>query len=288
MVRQTKPDMDFDIYEVGPRDGLQSSDTITPTSKKVELIERIAKAGITNIEVGAMVNPEKVPNMADSAMVFERVAYLQGACDLGMLVPNKRGVDRAMDVGVSKYNVFFSPSDFFNINNLGRTKSHIFTSYCEALKDVSKDDVRVYLSTSFGCPIGGDIPRDLMEKTLDWADTLGSTVVLCDTVGKANPSLIRKTLKWTEEIDARIALHLHHGRREGRMFDNLSAAFDCGVTQFDSSIGGMGGCPVVPGSGGNLATEDLIKWGEKEKLDCGVSLSDLSSLIKYVDNSIKA
>ena len=279
--------MDFSIYEVGPRDGLQSSDTITPTYKKIELIEKIAKAGIQNIEVGAMVNPEKVPNMADSAQVYEQISHLEPFCNLGVLIPNKRGLDRAKEVGASKFNVFFSPSDFFNTQNFGRSMASIFSSYCHALADVPKKDVRVYLSTSFGCPIAGEIPRSLMEKALDWADTLGSTIVLCDTTGEANPSIIRRTMKWTEEVDADIALHLHHGRRKGRMFDNLSAAFDCGVTQFDSSIGGMGGCPFVPGSGGNLATEELIMWADKEKLDCGVSIGDLRPLIQYVEKAIK-
>jgi len=279
--------MDFSIYEVGPRDGLQSSDTITPTHKKVELIEKIAQVGIDKIEVGAMVNPDKVPNMADSELVFSRVAWLQSQCELGMLVPNRKGVERAMDVGVTQYNVFFSPSDYFNTRNHGRTMSHIFTSYCHSLADVPKDNIRVYLSTSFGCPIAGEIPRNLMEKALDWADTLGSTIVLYDTIGKANPPLITKTMAWTEELDAKIALHLHHGKRRGRMKDNLSAAFDCGVEQFDSSIGGMGGCPFIPGSGGNLATEELVMWGEKENLDCGVSLSDMKPLINYVNKAIK-
>jgi len=277
--------MDFSIYEVGPRDGLQSADTITPTSKKVELIERIVDAGIKNIEVGAMVSPEKVPNMADSALVYSRVAHLSD-CNLGVLVPNKRGVERAKEVNVEKFNIFFSPSDFFNVNNFGRTLTSIFTGYCDALEKIQKENVRVYVSTSFGCPMAGEIPEENMRKTLEWADSLGSTIVLCDTVGKANPTLIDEKMRLTENLDAKIALHLHHGPRKGRMSDNLSAAFDCGVTQFDSSIGGMGGCPFIPGSGGNLATEQLIEWGEKEGLDCGVTMKDIRPLSKYVNAAI--
>jgi len=279
--------MDFSVYEVGPRDGLQSVDTITPTRKKVELIEKIAQAGIENIEIGAMVNPDKVPNMADSGQVFSRVAWLQSICNLGMLVPNKIGVERAKAVGVEKFNIFFSPSDFFNTSNFGRTLDSIFTSYCHALDKIEKENIRVYVSTAFGCPIMGEIPKETMMRALNWADSLGSTVVLCDTVGKANPTLITETLRLTENLDAKIALHLHHGPRKGRMTDNLSAAFDCGVTQFDSSIGGMGGCPFIPGSGGNLATEQLIEWGEKENLDCGIALADLKPLINYVEKTIK-
>ena len=278
---------DFSIYEVGPRDGLQSADTITPTHHKVEMIERISNVGITDIEVGAMVNPDKVPNMADSALVYTQVSHLKQNHNLGMLVPNKIGVDRAKRVGVNKFNVFFSPSDYFNINNFGRTLSSIFTNYCTALEGIPKKDVRVYVSTAFGCPIVGDVPKDAMARAMEWADTLGSTIVLCDTVGKANPTLITDTVRRID-ADAELALHLHHGLRKNRMFENLSAGFDNGVTQFDSSIGGMGGCPFIPGSGGNLATEELLMWGQKENLDCGVSLEDIGALSKYVESTIKA
>ena len=278
---------DFSIYEVGPRDGLQSRDTITPTSKKVELIEKIADVGIENIEGGAMVSHEKVPNMADSAVVFDRVSYLQSHCELGVLVPNKRGVERAQEIGATKFNVFFSPSEYFNRRNLGRSTHSAITHYCDALEGIKKKDVRVYLSTAFGCPIIGDIPDADMRAALSYADTLGSSIVLCDTIGNANPTLIHEVVSMANDTDANLALHLHHGLRKGKMMDNLSAAFDCGVDQFDSSIGGLGGCPFIPGSGGNLATEELVAWAEKEKLDCGVSLRDLKPLVNYVDKSIK-
>lgn len=282
--------LDFSIYEVGPRDGLQSADTITPSLKKVELIERIAEVGIKNIEVGALVNQDKVPNMADSDLVFERVSYLMDkGYNLGVLVPNRSGVERGMKVGVENFNIFFSPSEYFNMSNLGRSTNSVFTNYCNALEGVKKEQVRVYLSTAFGCPYSGEISESAMSKAVEWANALGSTIVLCDTVGNANPTLIHNTMNIIESvgIEADLALHLHHGTRRGKMFDNLSAGFDCGVTQFDSSIGGMGGCPFIPGSGGNLATEQLVMWAEKEGLTCEVTLEDLLPLSKYVDKSIK-
>ena len=111
---------DFSIYEVGPRDGLQSADTITSTHDKVTLIRKIANTGIKNIEIGSMVNPDRVPNMADSEVVFLKVQDLASTHNLGMLVPNRVGVERAKSVGVEKYNIFFSPSNYFNVNNLGK------------------------------------------------------------------------------------------------------------------------------------------------------------------------
>ena len=276
---------DFSIYEVGPRDGLQSADTIMPTASKVEMIERLAQCGIRNVEVGAMVSPDKVPNMADSGKVYSQVSYLEPDVTLGMLVPNAKGVERAKAVGVSKFNVFFSPSDYFNINNHGRTLNFIFSEYVSALHEVDKSDVRVYVSTAFGCPGTGEIPSEAMRRALSWADSLGSTIVLSDTTGRANPMRINRMMREISKtsVAADIALHLHHGPRRNRMYDNISAAFDAGIRQFDSSINGLGGCPFIPGSGGNLATEELVAWGERENLDSGISLDDLKPVSKFVD-----
>ena len=281
--------MDFEIYEVGPRDGLQSHDTITPTAVKVELIEEIAMSGIRKIEVGSLVHPEKVPNMADSDILFKQLPHLQYDCELAMLVPNKQGVERAKKIGVENFNVFFSPSESFNMNNHGKMSSQVFTEYCTSLDGIPKENIRVYLSCMFGCPYVGNVQQEQLERSLRWADSLGGTIVLSDTIGSADPTLIRSIVNLTRGmgIDSQLALHLHHGPRKNKMFDNLSTAFDLGIRQFDSSIGGMGGCPFVPGSGGNLSTEDLVKWANDEGLDCGVKPEDLGTVTKYVESRIK-
>ena len=281
--------MDFEIYEVGPRDGLQSHDTITPTAVKVELIEEIAMSGIRKIEVGSLVHPEKVPNMADSDILFKQLPHLQYDCELAMLVPNKQGVERAKKIGVENFNVFFSPSESFNMNNHGKMSSQVFTEYCTSLDGIPKENIRVYLSCMFGCPYVGNVQQEQLERSLRWADSLGGTIVLSDTIGSADPTLIRSIVNLTRGmgIDSQLALHLHHGPRKNKMFDNLSTAFDLGIRQFDISIGGMGGCPFVPGSGGNLSTEDLVKWANDEGLDCGVKPEDLGTVTKYVESRIK-
>ena len=129
----------------------------------------------------------------------------------------------------------------------------------------------------------------MIERSIRWADSLGSTIVLSDTIGNADPLSIRSFVNHTNNmsIDSDLALHLHHGPRKNRMFDNLSAGFDAGIRQFDSSIGGMGGCPFVPGSGGNLSTEDLVKWANDEGLDCGVKPEDLGIVSKYVKDELE-
>ena len=246
-------------------------------------------SGIRKIEVGSIVHPDKVPNMADSQLLYKQLPHLQYDCDLAMLVPNKIGIDKAKNIGVENFNVFFSPSETFNMNNHGKMSNQVFTEYCTGLDGIPKENIRVYLSCMFGCPFVGAIKSEQMERSLRWADSLGGTVVLADTIGNADPMLIRNMIGMTRDmgLQADLALHLHHGKRKNRMFDNLSTAFDLGVRQFDSSIGGMGGCPFVPGSGGNLSTEDLVKWANDERLDCGVNLEDIGSVSKYVANTLK-
>jgi len=275
--------MDFSIYEVGPRDGLQSSDTITPTYKKVELIERLAKAGIQNIEVGAMVNPEKVPNMADSAKVYEQISHLEPFCNLGVLIPNKRGLDRAKEVGASKFNVFFSPSDEFNIRNLGNTLDLAYPSIKNMLEDENRDNIRAYISCAFGCPFEG-MPNEVkLMNVLKKADEIANEIVLCDTIGVCHPTRMVQTLELTKRLDSSISLHLHN-RKNGdtNIFSNVKAAVEWGITDFDSSIAGLGGCPFIPNSGSNLSTNQLIHWADNNGYDTGVDLYDLAELTDWL------
>ena len=148
----------MNIYEVGPRDGLQSAAVKLSTEEKVQMIGLLHDAGLNKIEVGSFVHPQRVPNMADSEDVFREVSGLD--CELGVLVPNKRGLDRAKSVGAEKFNIFLSPSETFNQNNLGADLKTIFSNYRSMLYGVPKEDIRVYVSHAFGCPIEGKTDTD--------------------------------------------------------------------------------------------------------------------------------
>ena len=173
------------IYEVGPRDGLQNWEYSLTTDEKVGLINGLYDAGLTEMEITSFVHPKRVPNLADAENVVSRT---KGLADLGVLVPNLKGFERAKGVGATKFNVCFSPSEEFNVRNWGQTLNEVYEEYFLMLKEENRENVRVYVSCAFGCPYEG-LPNEYkMLKVLKMASHLGNTVVLCDTVGACYPS----------------------------------------------------------------------------------------------------
>ena len=255
---------DFSIYEVGPRDGLQNLPHTISIDDRIEMIHLLAGAGLHDIEAGSFVNPKRVPAMADTAEVFRQCADIDA--NLAALVPNERGMKDAREVGVERFNIFFSADEKFNERNLGCSRDEAVAAYADMLHGVPSSQVRVYISLAFSSPLA-DMPDTIAD-----ANALGSTVVLCDTDGRASPDSIRQV---TGLSYGNTALHLHYGAVRERMFHNLTVAYEMGVREFDASIAGLGGCPFVPGSRGNLGTGELISWAENEGLDCGVTLDDI-------------
>ena len=268
---------DFSVYEVGPRDGLQNATFNVSTEEKVKLIRSLANAGLTEMEIGSFVHPQIVPSMADSAAVFEEVADYG---DFSVLVPNEKGLDRALAVGVENFNIFFSPSDAFNLRNLGRTKKDAIIEYIRMLEKIPDSKVRVYLSVLFGCPFEGKIPDEVIYESILEASLLGDTVVLCDTIGQATKDEIRKICEYTEDFKSNFALHLHHKpEEEEKALALVKEAIEGGITEIDASIGGMGGCPFIPGSSGNVATEKLLNI---PGYDCGIDSDSLLPALEWI------
>ncbi len=248
------------IVEVGPRDGLQNEAVPVPTEAKVAFIQALAEAGLSQIEAGSFVHPKLVPQLADADEVFARLLPVRNTV-YSALVPNERGLNRAIAAGVRRIAVFTAASETFTKKNIGMTIDEslaVFrTVVARALGE--KMTVRAYLSTAFVCPYEGkmDMHRvgDLTEKLFE----LGADeVAISDTIGAAVPSDIYDTVGhvWPVIKGARIALHLHD--TYGTALANILAGLELGVTTFDSSAGGLGGCPFAPGASGNLATEDLL------------------------------
>ena len=272
---------DLEIYEVSPRDGLQNLDRQISTSVKLALIDHLVDAGLRRIEVGSFVHPKLVPNMADSSEIFTHSVKRHKDCEFGVLVPNKKGLKRARSIGAEKINIFMSPSEGFNNNNHNDTTYGVYAKYKDALSNIAKSDVRVYLSCVFGCPMSGNISQNDLIQSLEWAEEFGDTIVLSDTAGKATPESIKSLIQLTK-----IALHLHHGDDICSMHGKLDAAYDMGVREFDSSLSGLGGCPFVEGSHGNLATEELVDWAEKRGLRSNVDRERLDLAISFVNSHI--
>jgi len=256
------------IFEVGPRDGLQNLPHVPSTEDKIELIKLLRDAGLTRIEVASFVHPKAVPNMADAKDVCDAFDDKTG---FSVLIPNKRGLDRAMECGMAQFNIFLSPMNSFNLANYGLTQEQIIANYETSLKGIPRDCIRVYISEAFEATI------DELVKAVKEGLKFGDRIVLCDTKGIADPFQIAVSVRATRYLTEFISLHLHHGKH---LMDNVSTGYELGVREFDASIGGLGGCPFVQGSGANLATEDLVKWCDQQGIFCGVKLSDLKAARK--------
>lgn len=277
--------VDIEIYEVGPRDGLQNSEFFLSADEKIRMINQLYYGGLKDIEVASFVHPKRVPQMADAEEVFEGTKHL---ANFGALIPNKRGYDRAKAIGVSRFNVFFSPSDEFNMRNLGRPLNEAFPEIELMLDAEKRDNVRAYISCAFGCPFTGVISDYNLLKTFEKASKIANEVVLCDTIGSAFPTKLLQTLELTRNFDFDVSLHLHEKKKFGNdIFSNVQAAVDWGITKFDASIAGLGGCPFIPESGNNLSTNQLIHWANNNGYETGIELEDLWAVTDWISKKNK-
>jgi len=270
------------ISEVGPRDGLQSVDRVMGTTAKKAWIKAEAEAGVTEIEVGSFVPPSLLPQMADTAEIVAFAKTLPGL-DVVVLIPNLKGAERAIASGVDKISVPFSMSETHSINNVRKDHAAMIAEI-KAIADLvaqqpesQRPHFEVGLSTAFGCTIEGPLPDDQIVRLAEAAIAAGvAEVGLSDTTGYANPAqvtrLVRK-VKAAIGADKLNTLHLHNTRGLG--LANVMAGLAEGITTFDSSLGGLGGCPFAPGASGNIVTEDLVFMLESMGIDTGINLEKL-------------
>ena len=265
------------IVEVGPRDGLQDLSPPPRTADKIGFIDRLSEAGVPVVEVGAFVDPRRVPAMADSEAVARAIKPRPGT-RYTALVPNLRGLARAVDAGLREVSVFGAASESFSRRNINHGVAESFNTFRGVIREAGAAGVRVraYLSTAFGCPYEGDVAASRVAELADELLQMGAfEVAISDTIGVAHPGQVWRVL---DEVAARvplerIALHFHDTR--GTALANVLAGLQAGVVTFDASCGGLGGCPYAPGASGNLATEDLVYMLDGLGIDTGVSLTGL-------------
>ncbi|SDE08325.1 hydroxymethylglutaryl-CoA lyase [Paraburkholderia lycopersici] len=249
------------INEVGPRDGFQVESAFVPTDEKVGLINALSEAGLSKIEVTAFVSPKAIPALRDAEVVLNEIQRNPDVVYTA-LVPNVRGAERAIESRADELNLVMSASDSHNLSNLRMTREQSFSGLMQVagVADASEVRVNISLSCAFGCPMEGDVPEDTVfhwcERFIEEAGANG--VTLCDTTGMAYPSQVARM---TEAFIARwpkteLTLHFHNTRGMG--LANIIAAIDSGVTRFDASFGGLGGCPYAPGASGNVCTEEVV------------------------------
>ncbi|HXF48634.1 MAG TPA: hydroxymethylglutaryl-CoA lyase [Verrucomicrobiae bacterium] len=252
----------FRIVEVGPRDGLQNEAQPVPLEIKKEFIRRLLKAGVREFEAGAFVRPDKIPQMADSEKVLEGVS-LHGAAAY-FLVPNEKGLERALASGVSAIALFTGASETFVQKNIGMSIDQslkVFEDVAEKAH-TAKIKVRGYLSVVWGCPYEGAVKIETIKRVAKALLEIGCfEVSLGDTIGVATPKTVEKVLtKLAKFPKTKLALHFHDTR--GLAVANVLRAVQMGCRSFDSSAGGLGGCPYAPGAAGNIATEELVLLAE--------------------------
>jgi isopropylmalate/homocitrate/citramalate synthase len=273
------------VHEVGPRDGLQNEALTVATAEKIAFVDRLSAAGFKAIEVSAFVSPKWVPQMADAAEVFRGIARAPGT-RYSALVPNLKGLERAIAAGVTDAAVFAAASETFSRRNLNQSIAESVGTYRDVIETAGRAGVRVrgYLSTAFGCPFEGDVPVERVIALTGRLLDLGVfEVAVSDTIGIAHPGQVRSVLRALGQAvpAGRIALHFHDTR--GTALANVLAALEFGIRTFDASAGGLGGCPYAPGASGNLATEDLLYVLHGLGYDTGVSLERVISAVQPVE-----
>lgn len=272
------------ISEVGPRDGLQSVDTILSTEGKLAWIQAEYEAGVREIEVGSFVSPKLLPQMADTADVVRGARALEGLV-VAVLVPNVKGCEAAIEAGAHKISIPLSVSETHSIKNVRRDHAQMLSEISGCLERVNqipepqRPTFEVGLSTAFGCTIEGAIEEqfviDMAARVLD----LGvAEVGLSDTTGMGNPAQLERLVTgvWARCGEGSLTgVHLHNTRGQG--LANALRAVELGITTVDSSLGGLGGCPFAPGASGNIVTEDLVFMLEAMGYQTGI---DLEALLK--------
>jgi len=280
------PERKIHVREVALRDGLQSEAGFVATENKIELIDQLTASGLKKIEVSSFVSPRAVPQLADAEAVFLGIVRRPGVI-YAALVPNVRGLERAIAARADEVNLVISASESHNRANLRMSSEASFQAIKEAaaLAAAAGLPVTASLSCSFGCPFGGEIPPTTI---ITWCRRLLQeagirSISLCDTTGMAYPALVHELVGLVRQAcpEASLALHFHNTRGLG--LANVFAGLDAGVIQFDAALGGIGGCPYAPGATGNICTEDLIHALEVSGYTCGVDLDALIGTAKHLE-----
>jgi isopropylmalate/homocitrate/citramalate synthase len=274
------------IVEVGPRDGLQNEHAQLAPADKIAFVDRLSAAGLAAIEVAAFVSPRRVPQMADADAVAQGIERRVGTT-YSALVPNLQGLERARAAGFGEVAIFAAASDTFSRRNITLGIEESMSAYRGVADAALAAGIRVrgYLSTCFGCPYEGEVPPARVAELAERLLSLGVfEVALSDTIGAAHPGQVRSVLDVVRASVpvARTALHFHDTRGTG--LANVLMALSLGVTTFDSSAGGLGGCPYAPGAAGNLATEDLVYMLDGLGVHTGVDLAGIVSASSFIES----
>lgn len=278
------------IVEVGPRDGLQNEPENIPTDVKVAFIRQLAEAGIKNIEATSFVHPKRIPQLADALEVLQALPLDNPDLTFSALVPNQKGLERALESGVKRIAVFTAASNTFTSKNINMSIKESLATFKPVVEEALKNglSVRGYVSTCFVCPYEGEVPRNAVSDVTEQLLAMGvDEVSLGDTLGAAVPKDVYETLSGVLETVPVEKLALHFHDTYGTALANVYAGLELGITTFDASAGGLGGCPYAPGASGNLATEDLVYFMERMGISTGIDLEKLARASQTIESFLK-
>ncbi|WP_126424932.1 hydroxymethylglutaryl-CoA lyase [Brevibacillus marinus] len=276
------------LKEVGPRDGLQNEKTCIATEDKIAWINQLSRTGLTYIEVTSFVHPQWIPALADAEAVAKGIERVPGIT-YGALVPNQKGLAKALACDVDEVSIFISASETHNRKNINKSISESLP----VLRDVAKEalaagkSVRGYLSTVFGCPYEGAVSTDQVIRVAAALFDMGiGELSLGDTIGVANPAQVQRVLeRILKHFPAeRIALHFHDTR--GMALANILVSLEQGITRFDAALGGLGGCPYAPGASGNVATDDVVHMFNGMGIHTGIDQEKLLAAARFIQSRL--
>ena len=279
----------IEIVEVGPRDGLQNEKAIVETADKIDFIRRLEAAGARRIEAVSFVNPRRVPQMAGAEEIMAALPREAGVSRIG-LVLNERGWDRAVASGCDEANVVVCATDGFGIRNQGADVAQQLAALGTIVAKRELEGgppISLTVSVAFGCPFGGEVSTDQVVAIVREAAALGiGEVALADTIGVADPWMVRRRIEAarTAAPDARLRMHFHDTRGTG--LANAFASVEAGVAVLDASCGGLGGCPFAPAATGNVATEDLVYMLERAGFETGLDAGALVEAGRWIGEKI--
>jgi isopropylmalate/homocitrate/citramalate synthase len=271
------------LREVGPRDGLQNEQRVLPPETRVELVHRLAAAGLKRIEAASFVNPDRVPQMAGAEEVVAALDRSDGVEYSGLAL-NERGYERLRETGLDEVSFALAATESFSQRNAGASVEDSIAAAEQITARAREDGIRATLtiSVAFGCPFEGPVDPDRVVAIAErLVATEAEELVFADTIGVATPTQVRRLLERVRELGKRVGGHFHNTRNTG--FANAYAALEAGVSMLDASVGGLGGCPFAPKATGNIATEDLVYLLEGEGFETGVDLEALIGVSEWLE-----
>jgi hydroxymethylglutaryl-CoA lyase len=276
------------IKEVGPRDGLQNEKAQIATEDKIAWINQLSKTGLTYIEVTSFVHPKWIPQLADASEVAARIERVPGVT-YAALVPNQKGLEKALAAQIDEVCVFMSASETHNRKNINKSIAETFPVLEEVVKTAKQEgkSVRGYVSTVFGCPYEGNVSVEQVIHVSERLFAMGiDELSLGDTIGVATPKQVQEVLEAVLQRfpKEKLAMHFHDTR--GTALANILVSLEMGITTYDSSLGGLGGCPYAPGASGNVATDDLIYMLHGMDIATGVNVERLTEAALFIRDKI--